>query len=357
MAFSPKQITQLNLKRWLPAAAWIVAAAMVALVGYLAVYRPILGKSPRTTSNIDFGAPLPASLPAFEEDMEVSYISRQANIDTVVPRRSRVDVETYTVDFGDSVFAIAAEFDITPETLLWANYEILNDNPDFLEPGMQLNIPPIDGVYYRWQQSDTLDSVAAHFEAIDEDIVNWIGNRLDLLNPVIEPGVWIMVPGGQREFRQWIVPAIARGSAGVSKTTYGPGACGGPYTGLYGSGAFVWPSPIHEIIGNDYWSGHLGLDIASDSSTPVYASDSGVVVFSGWANGGYGYIVMVDHGSGYQTLYGHLSQTTVYCGQSVSAGQTIAYGGSSGNSTGPHLHFEVRLDGGFVNPWFVLPAP
>ena len=88
---------------------------------------------------------------------------------------------------------------------------------------------------------------------------------------------------------------------------------------------------------------------------PVYASDSGVVVFSGWANGGYGYMIMIDHGNGYQTVYAHLSQVLTVCGQSVGQGATIGYGGSSGNSTGPHLHFEVRYQGGFINPWFVLP--
>jgi murein DD-endopeptidase MepM/ murein hydrolase activator NlpD len=111
---------------------------------------------------------------------------------------------------------------------------------------------------------------------------------------------------------------------------------------------------LQDLVGNDYWSGHLGIDIASGEGVGVYAADSGVVVFSGWANGGYGYMVMIDHGNGYQTLYAHLSQVVATSGSSVSQGQTIAYGGSSGNSTGPHLHFEIRFEGGFVNPWFNL---
>ena len=354
-SFPSKNIPQ-NLQLWLPIIAWILAGAMVAYVGFLALFLPALSEPISSAETVDFGEPQTASLPNFDVQGNEGNISRLANIDTVVPRRARVEVEAYTVEFGDSVFGISADFDITPETLLWANYDILNDNPDFLEPGMELNIPPIDGVYYQWQPGDTLTGIAASFDAAAQDILDWVGNQLDLLNPVIDAGTWVMVPGGQREFRQWIVPAIARGSAGVSKSVYGPGACVGPFTGLFGSGAFVWPSPIHDIVGNDYWSGHLGLDIASDSGTPVYASDSGVGVFSGWATGGYGYMVMVDHGNGYQTVYAHLSTITALCGQSVSVGQTIAFGGSSGNSAGPHLHFEVRLDGGFVNPWFVLPA-
>jgi len=90
---------------------------------------------------------------------------------------------------------------------------------------------------------------------------------------------------------------------------------------------------------------------------PIFASDSGVVVFAGWASGGYGNVVVVDHGTGYQTLYAHLSGVTSGCGQSVVQGQTIGLGGNTGNSTGAHLHFEVRFQGGFVNPWFVLPPP
>lgn len=357
MMTSNPQKNNSNNKSWLIILSWVIATAMVIALGYTAINIGKVDSVQPETLQINWGESSSAALPEYIEYTKSGQLYRNANIDTVVPRRLRIDVEPYTVEFGDSVFGIADEYGITPETILWANYDVLNDNPDFLEPGMELNIPPIDGVYYQWQQDDSLRKVAEQFDALSQDIVDWVGNQLDLLNPVLDPGVWIMIPGGEREFRQWIVPAIARGAAGVSKSVYGPGACDGGYEGLYGSGAFIWPSPIHDIVGNDYWSGHLGLDIASDSSTPVYAADSGVIVFSGWGTGGYGYMVILDHGNGYQTLYAHLSRTTALCGQSVRTGQTIGYGGSSGNSTGPHLHFEIRLGGGFVNPWYVLPAP
>jgi murein DD-endopeptidase MepM/ murein hydrolase activator NlpD len=150
---------------------------------------------------------------------------------------------------------------------------------------------------------------------------------------------------------------IARGAAGVSSGVYGGGACPGGYDGLYGSGAFIWPTINHTISGNDYWSGHLAIDIGAALGEPISAADSGVVVFAGWATGGYGNTVAIDHGNGYSTLYAHLSSINVSCGRSVAQGQTIGYGGSTGNSTGPHLHFEIRYQGGFVNPWYVLPAP
>jgi murein DD-endopeptidase MepM/ murein hydrolase activator NlpD len=167
----------------------------------------------------------------------------------------------------------------------------------------------------------------------------------------------VMLPGGHREFRQWLVPTIPRGVAGVSTNLYGGGTCPGGYEGAYGTGSFVWPAAEHYVVGNDYWSGHLAIDIAAGFGASVYAADSGVVVFSGAALGGYGYMVMIDHGNGYQTLYAHMSSISAGCGASVTQGQFIGAAGSTGKSTGPHLHFEVRYLGGFVNPWFVLPAP
>lgn len=282
---------------------------------------------------------------------------RKVDLRTVIPERSSVEVQSYTVEMGDSVFEIANLFEIKPETLLWANYSQLNDNPDMISVGMQLNVPPVDGVYYEWQEGDTLEMVAGRFEAKVEDILNWPGNNLDLTDPALEPGSLVMVPGGHREFRQWIIPVIPRGAAGVSRSVYGAGACEGSYEGAYGSGAFIWPAGNHVLSGNDYWSGHLGIDIAAGEGAPVYAADAGVVVFSGWATGGYGNMVMIDHGNGYQTVYAHMSNATAGCGRSVSQGSIIGYSGNTGNSTGAHLHFEVRYLGGFVSPWYVLPAP
>jgi murein DD-endopeptidase MepM/ murein hydrolase activator NlpD len=171
----------------------------------------------------------------------------------------------------------------------------------------------------------------------------------------VRTGDWIVVPGGKRAFKSWFVPTIARGAAGVG-TAFGPGGCTGDFTGgAVGGGGFIWPTANHYLSGNDYWSGHLGIDIAAGLGATVWASDGGVVVFAGWSNGGYGNMVMIDHGNGWQTVYAHLSSVRVSCGESVSQGQSIGAAGSTGNSTGAHLHFETRNNGGFVNPWYVLP--
>ena len=298
-----------------------------------------------------------AFMPQFTGSEPSPVMRRLTELHTIVPTRPRQEAVSYTVSIGDSIFGIAQKFSISPETVLWANYDTLRDNPDALSPGMELNIPPVNGVYYQWQEGDTLESVATTFKAEAQDILSWPGNKLDLTNPVIDPGKWVMVPEGEREFQQWVVPQIARENSGVSKSVYGPGACEGSYEGAYGSGFFAWPTASHYLSGNDYWSGHLGIDIAGGVGDGLFAADAGVVVFAGWSTTGYGYMVMVDHGNGYLTLYGHMSQVTAYCGQSVYQGTYIGAVGSTGNSTGSHLHFEVRYMGGFINPWYVLPPP
>jgi murein DD-endopeptidase MepM/ murein hydrolase activator NlpD len=294
------------------------------------------------------------SLPALMLTTAIDSVSRSSTVHTIIPSRPRSEVISYTVGAGDSLFAIAKKFNITPETIWWANDDNL-DNPDAIGPGLGLRIPPLDGVYYRWKEGDTIDAVASEFKANPDDIITFMGNNIDLTNPTVSPGQWVMIPGGKGEFKQWVVPTIPRGKAGVNTSSLGPGACSKGYDGANGTGTFIWPSYSHTVSGNDYWGGHLAIDIGIVEGDPIYAADSGVVVFAGWSYGGYGYMVMIDHGNGYQTLYAHLSAVTAYCGQSVSQGGTIGSGGSTGNSTGPHLHFEVRFNGGWINPWYVLP--
>lgn len=358
-----QDIPQTTISRGLYWGAWVFAIALVLVAVYLGwrVRTVQAGSTKDLVASIApdsvFQGNLEVDLPQFSEPPDPVAISRHTNVYTLIPERPRQDPIDYTVETGDSVFAIAKSFNLEPESVLWANYTLLNDNPDQLSPGMELWIPPTDGVLYEWQEGDTLQSVADRFEAKVEDILGWSGNKFDLTNPLVETGSYVMLPGGHREFKQWIVPTIPRGRAGVSSSLYGGGTCEGGYEGAYGSGAFIWPADNHTLSGNDYWSGHLAIDIAAGTGARVYAADSGVIVFAGSALGGYGNMVMIDHGNGYQSLYAHLSSVGVSCGQSVGQGQYIASAGSTGYSTGPHLHFEVRYLGGFVNPWFVLPAP
>jgi LysM repeat protein len=345
---------------------WMVALSLVVLAAYLGWRVQTTQAAPdnltpiiptQVTLSSSVSSPINNELPEYKIATSERGITRQTALHTNIPTRPRTKVIDYTVTTGDSVFGIAQSFNLKPETVLWANYDQLNDSPDMLNPGMNLNVPPVDGVYYQWQEGDTVDSVAAKFKAKVQDILSWEGNNFDLTNPQVETGQWIMIPNGHREFRQWLVPTIARSKSGVSKSVLGPGACEGDYSGAYGSGAFAWPTANHVLSGNDFWSGHLGIDIAGAVGDGVFASDAGVIVFAGWSNGGYGYMIMIDHGNGYQTLYAHLSAVNASCGQSVYGGSYIGAVGSTGNSTGAHLHFEVRYLGGFISPWYVLPAP
>jgi murein DD-endopeptidase MepM/ murein hydrolase activator NlpD len=278
-------------------------------------------------------------------------IVRHVWLKTDITSKTTYTVSEYTVQSGDALFSIAKQFNIKPETLLWANQDILKDSPDSLRVGQKLKVPPTDGVYYQVLTGDTLESISKKFSATLDDVLNWPGNDIDLTSQQVVPGDYVMVPGGHREFVQWLIPTVARGKSGTA--TIGGSACGG---GPVGSTAFIWPTGNHFVSGNEYWSGHLGIDIAAGMGAPVWAADAGVVTIAqgGW-NGGYGNVVMIDHGNGWITVYGHLSQINVTACQGVSQGQGIGLAGSTGNSTGAHLHFETRLNGGFVNPWSVLP--
>jgi murein DD-endopeptidase MepM/ murein hydrolase activator NlpD len=121
---------------------------------------------------------------------------------------------------------------------------------------------------------------------------------------------------------------------------------------VYGGGAMAWPvnGRVTSEFGPRWGRLHKGIDIAAPTGTPVHASADGQVISSGWNSGGYGYMVMIDHGSGIVTLYAHNSGLAVSAGQQVTRGQVIAYAGSTGNSTGPHCHFEVRVNGTPQNP-------
>jgi murein DD-endopeptidase MepM/ murein hydrolase activator NlpD len=349
--------------------AWLIALSLVGLAGFLAwqarqkvtavVTTPSL---PAPTEFVLATATVGAvtvALPDYTApDLTLGAdqtVSRLAMLHTIIPTRPRQDVISYTVSTGDSIFGIAEKFNIKPETILWANERQLADDPDSISPGVVLNIPPINGVYYQWKSGDTPESVATEFEAKAEDIITWAGNKVDLADPTIKPGTWVMVPDGHREFKRWVVPVIPRGPAGVSRNL-GAGYCDTGEGGAQGLGYFVWPTATNFLSGNDFWSGHLGIDIAGGVGDGIFASDSGVVVYAGWNSSGYGNLIVIDHGyTGYQTVYAHLSAISVRCGQSVYQGQYIGAMGSTGNSTGPHLHFEVRYLGGFINPWHVLP--
>jgi murein DD-endopeptidase MepM/ murein hydrolase activator NlpD len=271
-------------------------------------------------------------------------------------------VTQYTVEFGDSIFSIADKFSLDPKTILWGNRYTLGDDPHFIVPGQTLNILPVDGVYHQWSAGEGLNGVASFYGVTPEDIINWPGNELDadeigdFTNPNIPPDTMLVIPGGQGVFTDWRTPRISRDEPATAKHL-GPGACTGSFDGVSGSLTFIWPSTERYLSGFDYSpeTNHFGIDIAGQLGNPIFAADHGVVVYAGWNDYGYGEMIVIDHGAGWQTLYAHLSQVSVGCGQEVFQGDTIGLMGSTGKSTGPHLHFEMRSDDyGRVNPWDFL---
>jgi hypothetical protein len=307
----------------------------------------------------------PPALPIFNTfDRPLTLgITRLTVMHTNLPARPRGEVITYEVQPGDTIFGIAEMFNLKPQTILWGNFYLLADNPHLLSPGQELNILPVDGTYHKWSAGEGLNGVAAGYRVTPDVIINWPGNRLtqemvaDLANPKIEPGTWLVVPGGERDFVTWSAPRINRDNPAVARVL-GPGFCGTIVDGAVGTGAFIWPANEHRLSGYDYSpaTNHFGIDIAGRLGDPMYAADNGVVVYAGWNNWGYGNVVVIDHGYGWQTLYAHLSYVGVICGQSVYQGGVIGSFGSTGNSSGPHLHFEMLHESyGKVNPWNFLP--
>ncbi len=275
------------------------------------------------------------------------------------PSQQREDVITYTVEAGDSIFVVADKFGLRPETVLWANRYIIGDTPDGLFLGVQLYILPEDGVYHKWSEGEGLNGVASFYGVHPDEIVNYPLNNLspeivgDYANPNIEPGTMLVVPGGERPTVSWIIP---RDNPASGSTFLGPGACGGIIYGDVGTGTYTWPTSERWLSGYDYTPPvHNGLDFAGRAGFPIYAADSGVVVYSGWSDRGFGNLIVIDHDRGWQSFYAHLLDGWfVPCGSNVQKGQLIGSMGSTGNSSGPHLHFELRYNGQPVNPWNFL---
>ncbi len=342
--------------RWIPTILWGFCGVMFIILLLVALqFFGVFSTAqahPEAQSTASPGSlpALPAYSPAGQQDL-----TRLALPQTTIPERPSDAVITYTVQPLDSIFGMATQFNLEPESILWANMEVLQDDPQLIAVGQTLFIPPVDGVYYKWKKGDSLDAVAGTYHVTPDDILQWPGNNIDLTDPVIEPGQYIMIPGGIGVFRTWVVPIPYQSGAGVAKSINNQ--CTIPSGYPYGTGSFMIPTSTYSISGNDFWDGHLGIDIGGYLGDPVYASDSGVVIYAGGMAGGYGNTIVLEHDTyavTYYTLYAHLSAITVSCGQGVGRGQRIGSIGSTGNSTGPHLHFEIRAGDQFINPHSVL---
>lgn len=241
----------------------------------------------------------------------------------------RQEVVTYEVEEGDTPSSIAGQFGITVSTLLWANK--LTER-SLIRPGQELIILPVSGVKHEVRRGDTIQTIAKKYQAEADDIIAF--NDLPASGEIFV-GDTIIIPGGKLAPQPLPAPPASRRSYPRVATT--PVA----------SGYFIMPAS-----GRNFGRLHAfnGVDIANGCGTKLVASAGGIVSAadgSGW-NGGYGKLVRVRHANGVETLYGHMQSIAVRLGESVAQGEFIGDMGTTGRSTGCHVHFEVR---GARNPF------
>lgn len=255
--------------------------------------------------------------------------------------QKRNSIITYTVQKGDTVSTIARRFDITVNTILWANNL---GSYSLIRPGDSLIILPESGILHTVKSGDTISRLANTYDVEEEKILS--SNQL---GATLRIGDKIMIPGGRRiTVAAATTPTVSSGSnsSGLGiirdlvKAPASPAATSGT--------KMAWPTDGARITQYYSWR-HTGLDIANKTGTPLYAAEDGTVEYSGWSNG-YGYNVLVDHGDGRKTRYAHASKLFVEKGDTVTRGENIAAMGSTGWSTGPHIHFEVIINGKKQNP-------
>jgi murein DD-endopeptidase MepM/ murein hydrolase activator NlpD len=261
-----------------------------------------------------------------------------APVAVAAEQEKRIEIVTYTVQPGDTVYDIARRFGITGETILWSNPE-LEKIPDLLSVGEDLVILPVSGVYHTVEPDDTVESLAEEYKVDPSAITEFELNTLSEPYQLVV-GQKLVIPGGEKPFVQ-LRKFVAAYSGPI------------PEDASKGTGSFGWP--VSGRITQQFWAGHQAIDIGASTGTPIYASDSGFVVVAGWSDIGYGYTLVIDHGNGFQTRYAHLSLYYPDAGQSVAKGEQIGDVGSTGRSTGPHLHFEIIENGVRRNPFGFLP--
>lgn len=315
--------------------------ATIGLLGVGIMIAPVLADTyPIFSSHADSVQRIPSP-----NTQDQSLEADQNVFNTNVSDKPRADILMYTVERGDTLSTIAQKFSqpnntISVESIKWLN----NMTDDSVTVGDEIKIPPVSGVIYKVQSGDTIYSIAKKFNTNPQKIADWPFN--DFANPetfTLVVGQQLIVPDGVPPAKQptYQAPALQFAQAPITNGASGDG--------------FHWP--IQGLITQYFTIYHTGLDIAGPVGTPIYASKGGVIeeASCGW-NYGYGCHVLMSNGGGYETMYAHMvSVPVVGVGQSVAVGQLIGYRGSTGNSTGPHTHFEIRLGGHVQNPLSYLP--
>ncbi len=256
---------------------------------------------------------------------------------TLVPEsRKRAESFEYTVAEGDTLSSIGEKFKISVDAIKYVNN--LTDY-SILGIGQTITIPPVSGLIHTIEEGDTLASIAEKYDVPTQAIADF---NYILDTSKLAVGTELVIPGAkvpQPVIPLVTVPSISTVPAGAPPATPSQNFC-------------VWPTTTRILTQYFSWY-HNGVDISKPSNMgfpPIYACRSGTVVRAGWDPFGLGLHVRIDHGNGYETVYGHMSSLYVSYGQHVSRGEVIGLMGSTGRSTGPHVHFMVKYYGVPQNP-------
>ncbi len=253
---------------------------------------------------------------------------------TEISIKPRDAIVSYLVKEGDTLSSIAQKFGVSEETVRWQN-DLKDKNP-VLKPGDKLEIPPITGVVHKVKRGETIYSIAKRYSIDPQAIVNWPFNTYSNDETFeLAVGQLLVIPDGVMPEEKTVVEKryIAQTPSAGSVT---------------GSGRFVWP--VSGSLTQYYRWYHPAIDIANNAAPNIVAADSGRVIYSGCLRWGYGCHVIIDHGNGFTTLYGHLSSIYVNVGDNIARGVALGKMGSTGRSTGIHLHFEIRQSGKAMDP-------
>lgn len=254
-------------------------------------------------------------------------------VQTQISEKPRDQIISYSVQSGDTLSTIAQKFGVSVDSIKWAN----DLKRDSLKIGQEIKIPPVTGIVHKVREGDTVYSIAKKYKAEAQNIVNFPFNDFaDLDTFALSVGQTLVVPDGVMPQAQPIAPRRFGGQFAAGPLTAG------------GSGQFAWPT-VGVMSQYPVWY-HNAFDIANPSAPAITAAGDGKVISVQYLNYGYGRHLIIDNGDGLSTLYAHMSEIYVKAGDTVSRGQVIGKMGSTGRSTGTHLHFEVRKNGTPVNP-------
>ncbi len=249
------------------------------------------------------------------------------------------EIINHIVTEGETLSSIATRYGLQVDTILWENNL---DSKAKLKPGQELRILPVDGVRHKVQRGETIFTIGKKYGLDNsqvQTIVDYPFNEF-VNNETFElaAGQYLMVPDGVMPN----APAVtAPRQVITAKLTPDSGA-------VAATGRFIWPAA--GLVTQGYRFYHKAFDIANRAGGPILASDAGTVIAAGWDSSGYGNRIIIDHGNGYHTLYGHMIVLQVQVGQHVNRGNVIGQMGSTGRSTGTHLHFEIRNGASLLNP-------